>query len=46
MNLMIASYRFKKPIAELYQTTIPFLLVLMVAVLIITYVPWFSLAFL
>lgn len=46
MNLMIASYRFKKPITELYQTTIPFLLVLMVAVLIITYVPWLSLAFL
>jgi tripartite ATP-independent transporter DctM subunit len=46
MNLMIASYRFKKPITELYQTTIPFLLVLMVAVLIITYVPWLSLALL
>lgn len=42
MNLMIASYRFKKPMTELYQTTIPFLLVLMVAVLIITYVPWLS----
>lgn len=46
MNLMIASYRFKKTMVELYQTTIPFLLVLMVAVLIITYVPWLSLALL
>ncbi len=46
MNLMIASYRFKKPMTELYQTTVPFLLVLMVAVLIITYVPWLSLALL
>ena len=46
MNLMIASYRFKKSMMELYQTTIPFLLVLIVAVLIITYVPWFSLALL
>ncbi len=46
MNLMIASYRFKKSMVELYRTTIPFLLVLIVAVLIITYVPWFSLALL
>ncbi len=42
MNLMIASYRFKRPMIELYQSTVPFLLVLMVAVLIITYVPWLS----
>lgn len=46
MNLLIASYRFKKSMAELYRSTIPFLLVLIVAVLIITYVPWLSLAFL
>ena len=46
MNLMIASFRFKRPMSELYQTTIPFLLVLMVAVIIITYVPWLSLALL
>lgn len=46
MNLLIASYRFKKSMAELYRTTIPFLLVLIVAVLIITYVPWLSLALL
>lgn len=46
MNLLIASYRFKKPMAELYRTTIPFLLVLIVAVLVITYVPWLSLALL
>ena len=42
MNLMIASYRFKRPMIELYQAAIPFLLVLIVAVLIITYVPWLS----
>jgi tripartite ATP-independent transporter DctM subunit len=46
MNLMIASFRFKRPMSELYQTTLPFLYVLMAAVLIITYVPWLSLAFL
>lgn len=45
MNLFIASYRFKKSITELYQATIPFMLILMLAVLIITYVPWLSLWF-
>ena len=46
MNLFIASYRFKKPITELYQATIPFMLVLLVALVIITYVPELSLVFL
>ncbi|NOQ34400.1 MAG: TRAP transporter large permease subunit [Methylococcaceae bacterium] len=46
MNLFIASYRFNKPITEIYQATIPFMLILLVAVLIITYVPWLSTWFL
>ncbi|MBL6692131.1 MAG: TRAP transporter large permease subunit [Pseudomonadales bacterium] len=46
MNLFIASYRFKKPIAELYQATIPFMFVLLFALAIITYVPELSLFFL
>lgn len=46
MNLFIASYRFKRPITELYQATIPFMLVLLVALIIITYVPEVSLIFL
>jgi C4-dicarboxylate transporter DctM subunit len=45
MNLFIASYRFNKPIIEIYKATIPFMLVLLLAVLIITYVPWLSLMF-
>ena len=45
MNLFIAGYRFKKPIIEIYKATIPFMLVLLLAVLIITYVPWLSLVF-
>lgn len=45
MNLFIASYRFKKPITELYQATIPFMLVLLVALLLITYIPELSLMF-
>ena len=43
MNLFIASYRFKKSIMELYRSTIPFMLLLLMAVLIITYWPGLSL---
>jgi C4-dicarboxylate transporter, DctM subunit len=39
MNLFIASYRFKKPIVKLYLAAIPFLLLLLFVVLIITYFP-------
>ena len=44
MNLFIASYRFNKPVLALYAACWPFMLVLLVALLLITYVPWFSLA--
>ena len=43
MNLFIAGYRFNKPIIEIYKATIPFMLVLLLAVLINTYCPWLSL---
>ncbi len=43
MNLFIASYRFKKPITELYRACLPFMLVLLVALIIITYWPTLSL---
>ncbi|MCK5479295.1 MAG: TRAP transporter large permease subunit, partial [Methylococcales bacterium] len=46
MNLFIASYRFNRPITELYQATLPFMLVLLFCVIIITYVPWLSIWFL
>ena len=39
INLFIASYRFNRPIDEIYHASMPFLLVLLVAVLIITYAP-------
>ena len=39
MNLFIASYRFEKSILELYRACIPFMFVLMAAVLVITYWP-------
>ncbi len=43
MNLFIAGYRFKKPIVEIYRATIPFMIVLLLSVLIITYWPALSL---
>jgi C4-dicarboxylate transporter DctM subunit len=43
MNLFIASYRFNKSITELYQAAIPFMIVLLAALLIITYWPALSL---
>jgi C4-dicarboxylate transporter DctM subunit len=46
MNLFIASYRFKKPITELYSASLPFMVILLVALLLITYWPWLSLGFL
>lgn len=46
MNLFIASYRFKKPVTELYKACVPFMLVLLFALLLITYVPALSLMFL
>jgi len=46
INLFISSFRFKKPIAEVYKASMPFMLVLLVVLLIITYVPVLSLYFL
>ena len=43
MNLFIASYRFKKPLLELYSATLPFMLILLVALAMITYIPALSL---
>jgi C4-dicarboxylate transporter DctM subunit len=43
LNLFIASYRFNRPIMELYKATLPFFFLLLGAVLIITYFPQLSL---
>ena len=42
LNLFLASYRFKRPLAEVYRDTFPFLLLLLGVVLVVTYVPWFT----
>lgn len=43
LNLFIASYRFDRPILELYRATLPFFFLLLGAVLCITYWPQLSL---
>ena len=43
INLFIASYRFEKPVMELYRAALPFFFILLSAVLIITYWPGLSL---
>jgi C4-dicarboxylate transporter DctM subunit len=43
LNLFIASYRFDRPIIQIYIATLPFLVILLIAVLIITYWPALSL---
>ncbi|MBU2509890.1 TRAP transporter large permease subunit [bacterium] len=43
LNLFLASYRFDKPLGEIYLNVLPFLLILIVKVLLITYIPWITL---
>jgi C4-dicarboxylate transporter DctM subunit len=43
LNLFIASYRFERPIMDVYAATFPFLVILAVSVLIIMYWPDLSL---
>ncbi|HEX5037915.1 MAG TPA: TRAP transporter large permease subunit, partial [bacterium] len=46
LNLFLSSYRFKRSIAQVFKDTLPFLLILITALLIITYVPSLSLTLL
>ncbi|RPH98912.1 MAG: TRAP transporter large permease subunit [Lysobacterales bacterium] len=46
LNLFIASYRFERPVIELYLSTLPFFAFLLIAVIIITFWPYLSLALL
>tara|TARA_Y100001954_G_scaffold239235_1_gene312225 strand:- start:1609 stop:2925 length:1317 start_codon:yes stop_codon:yes gene_type:complete len=45
INLFISSFRFKKPITEVYKASFSFLLLMLVCLLIVTYVPALSLWF-
>jgi tripartite ATP-independent transporter DctM subunit len=43
INLCLSAYRFEKPMFVVYRALLPFLLVLLGGVLLITYVPWITL---
>jgi len=43
INLFISSLKFEKPVTLLYRASIPYLLLLLVVLVVITYVPWLSL---
>ena len=38
-NLFLASFRFKQPLTRVYRSTLPYVVMLLIAVLLITYVP-------
>ncbi|MBI5380554.1 MAG: TRAP transporter large permease subunit [Opitutae bacterium] len=42
LNLLLASYRFNKPMSEVTRASLPMLAVMVVGVLLITYVPWLT----
>ena len=44
MNLCLSAYRFERPMAGIYRATLPFYLILLAGVLLITYVPWITTA--
>ncbi|RMF31357.1 MAG: TRAP transporter large permease subunit [Chloroflexi bacterium] len=46
INLFIGSLTFERPVLHLYRATLPFLLVYLIALLLITYVPGLSLGLL
>ncbi|MBF0102499.1 MAG: TRAP transporter large permease subunit, partial [Desulfobacterales bacterium] len=43
MNLFISSFRFNRPILTLYIASIPFILILFIGLMLITYIPQLSL---
>jgi tripartite ATP-independent transporter DctM subunit len=45
-NLFLSSYRFDKPLTEIFRSVVPYLVILLTTVLLITYVPAMTLWFL
>jgi TRAP-type C4-dicarboxylate transport system permease large subunit len=43
INLFISSIRFDRPVLKLYWASLPFIAILLLALAIITYIPWISL---
>ena len=43
-NLFLSAYRFNKSLPQIYRATIPYVLILGVTILLITFLPWMTLA--
>ena len=43
INLFISSIRFERPVLELYLASLPFIVILLIGLTLITYLPWISL---
>lgn len=43
INLFISSFRFKRPVTELYRASIPFLILSLLVLMVVTYIPELSL---
>jgi C4-dicarboxylate transporter DctM subunit len=43
INLFISSFRFEKPVLSLYKASVPYLVLMLIALMIITYIPWLTL---
>jgi tripartite ATP-independent transporter DctM subunit len=42
LNLFISSFRFNRPITSLYKVVLPFVGILGIGLLLVSYVPWYS----
>ena len=42
-NLFLSAYRFDRPLPQVYRATIPYVIILAVTILLITYLPWITL---
>jgi C4-dicarboxylate transporter, DctM subunit len=42
LNLFISSFRFNRPVSSLYKVVMPFVGILAIGLLAVSYVPWFS----
>jgi C4-dicarboxylate transporter, DctM subunit len=42
LNLFISSFRFRKPMVDLYWSVIPFLVIMLITLMVVTYVPGLS----
>ena len=42
LNLFISSFRFNRPVASLYRVVLPFVGILGIGLVLVSYVPWYS----